>query len=424
MLLGAALVRTPRARAAGVLAAIAAGLALASLRAAAAAAAAAPAARLDRTALSLLPPGFVSVAAALVIAAVVLAAAVPWLVRRDRSAESLGGAVAIAAGALAVAWSGRGLLPAAPRAALATALLVLTGAGTFLVLIGRRVRLARSGDQPRPLPLPAVAGLVLGELAVAAGPHLAIVFLGAIAAAWSGWRLRRAGGGSRVPVAPALTLLLLPSYWLMRTIAGPEGLRVAGLGELPFSPAAELLLAPALLLASWSLSGLWPLHRQQPGPLTGAVGVLLLTRVAVPAVPDGLEHWRALAMPVVVLGLWHAALSGRWSLIAVAMAWVGAIAGGREGLVGAALLLAGALIVELAPRLIGDSRRAMPARRAAGLAAGLAAGWGALLAAESGLHVEVVYTVLAVGGLVVAAGRWSAGQAITASEPKKTVPSA
>jgi hypothetical protein len=150
------------------------------------------------------------------------------------------------------------------------------------------------------------------------------------------------------------------------------------------------------------------------------VGVLLLVRVALPAVPEGVEHWRALAMPIVVIGLWHAALGGRWSRVAVAMAWVGAIAPGRAGTTGAGLLLAGGLTLELAVRLgAAHPRRATPAR----VAAALAAGWGALLAVESGLHGEVVYTVLAVGGLVAAAGGWAGPQAMTASEPRTTAPS-
>jgi hypothetical protein len=417
MLVGAALVSAPRARSAGALGAMAAGLALAALRAAAPSPV-----RLDRTSLSALPGGFVSVDAALVTLAVVLAVlALVEVGRRDRTPESLAGAGALAAGALAIAWSGRALPLAAPPGSLATALVVIAGAGTLLVLTGRRVRLPRRRESVTARPRSAVAGLALGALAVAAGPHLAAVFLGVVAAGWSGWLLRRAGGGSKVPVAPGLTLLLVPAYWLLATIAGPEGLRIGGLGQLPLSPAAELLLAPALLLAAWSLSGLWPLQRQQPGPLTAAVGVLLLVRVALPAVPDGMEHWRALVMPIIVIGLWHAALGGRWSHVAVAMAWVGAISPGRTGPAGAGLLLAGGLTLELAARLgAAHPRRATPAR----VAAALAAGWGALLAVDSSLHGEVVYTVLAVGGLVAAAGGWAGAQAMTASEPRTTAPSA
>jgi hypothetical protein len=199
-----------------------------------------------------------------------------------------------------------------------------------------------------------------------------------------------------------LTLLLLPAWWLLAAIAGPEGLAVGALPVLPISPAAEQLLAPILLVAAWSTAGLWPLHRQVPAALLAPVGALLLARVAVPAVPAGLEHWRPLAMPLIVLGIWHAALSGRLAAVAVGLAWVGLLGASRAGLTGAALLLAGALMLELATYSGKRFRSWKPAAR---VVSALVAGAGSLVAIESGLHAEVVYTVLAVGGVVVAAGR-------------------
>jgi hypothetical protein len=218
-------------------------------------------------------------------------------------------------------------------------------------------------------------------------------------------------------MAPTLTLLLLPAWWLMATIAGPESLRTAARPMLPLSPAAERALAPALLLAGWALSGLWPLHRQQPGPLSAIVGALLVARVAMPAVPDGMDHWRPLAMPLVVAGLWHGALGGRLSAMLIGLAWTGLLAAAPEGCIGAGLLLAGALAVELPGLALGA-----PLRRAAvRIAAGSLAGWGALLVVTAQLQHEVVYTVLAVGGIVAALGR---PQAMTASARSTTAPSA
>jgi len=404
---GAALLPNVRARATGVLAAVAAGLAVAGLRAA-------PGGARE--------PGFAAAGAALLLLGALLGAAAAvsgW--RRGRSRLSGAAAVGLLAGAAALLWGGRTLLRDAPARSTGLAFVVVVASGVILLVPGR---LARPGGEPGATahrPLAGIAGLLAGGLAVLAGPHLSVVFLGCIIAAWAGYLLQRAAGGPAVPLAPALTLLLLPAWWFMATVAGPEGLGIGALGSLPLSPAAEQLLAPILLLAAWALAGLWPLHRQMPGPLTAPIGALLVARVALPAVPDGLEHWRALAAPLVVAGIWHAALTGRLALLAIGLAWVGLLAPGGHGLAGAALLLAGALLLELArPFGAVDPRRAVAVR----LALGLATGCGALLAVEAALGGEVVYSVVAVAGIVSAAGRARGAQASTASAPSTVAPSA
>jgi hypothetical protein len=282
------------------------------------------------------------------------------------------------------------------------ALMAVAGVGLLLLLGGRLVRLPPGPDEATTGgPVAGVAGLLVGALAAAVGPHVALVFAGVILGVWSGRLQGRLAGRPTVPVAPLLALLLLPAWWLMATIAGPEGLRVVVLGSLPFSPAAERLLAPLMLAAGWATAGLWPLHRQLPGVLVAPLGALLLARIAVPAVPGGLEDWRPLAMPVVVAGIWHAAVSGRRSSLAVGLAWVGLLAATREGFLGAGLLLAGALVMELLAGTAGDLPRPAAVARLLSL---LAMGWGVLLAGEAGLQAEVVYTMLAVAGLVAALG--------------------
>jgi hypothetical protein len=390
VVLGAALLPDVVARA-SVLAAVAAGsagLAIAALTAGA----------------TPLPAGFLAVDGALFVLAIVITLGSALLAGRERRGARVRIAVgALLAGAVGLGWGGRRAIVAAPKGALLLAAVVLAAVGAGFFLIGRLVRLPPAADEESPpRRLPAAAGLLAGAVATAAGPHLSVVLAGVIVAAWSGWLLRRGRGGSRLPLAPMLTLLLLPAWWLLAAIAGPEGLAVGTLPMLPISPAAEQLLAPILLVAAWSTAGLWPLHRQVPAALLAPVGALLLARVAVPAVPAGLEHWRPLAMPLIVLGIWHAALSGRLAAVAVGLAWVGLLGASRAGLTGAALLLAGALMLELATYSGERFRSWKPASR---VVSALLAGVGSLLAIESGLHAEVVYTVLAVGGVVVAAGR-------------------
>ena len=165
-------------------------------------------------------------------------------------------------------------------------------AGAVLLALGRTIAASRPSSRARLAALlgaaPAglagesagrgdcAAAILAGAAATALGPHVAVVFLGVIVAAWSAYFLFHPRGGRPAPVTPALTLLLAPAYWLLATIAGPEGLSIAALPLVPLSPAAESLVAPALLLVGWSVAGLWPLHRQVPGALVAPLGALLL----------------------------------------------------------------------------------------------------------------------------------------------------
>jgi hypothetical protein len=268
---------------------------------------------------------------------------------------------------------------------------------------------------------PGIIVLIAGTLSAALGPHLSLVFAGAAAASWSLWALDR-HEGARWPVIPAvLTALLGMTYLFMATVAGDEGLSMGGLGSLPFSPPAETLVAGTLLLGTWLMCGLWPLHRFTPGPLLAPVAILLLVRVALAAAPLGLEHWRPLATPFAVLALWHAG-ARRWGPgLTVGAAWLSliSVAPPPAGVVAAAWLLSAGIGLEL----IGEERDGEPrARRWARWLATMAAGWGGLHALEAGLHGEVVYTVLAGAGVALALG--GSGQAMTPSAPRTRAPSA
>lgn len=192
-----------------------------------------------------------------------------------------------------------------------------------------------------------------------------------------------------------------------------------GLGDLPFSPAAEIPLAAALLAASWLSSGLWPLHRWAVAPLVAPAGALLLMRVGLVASPDGVEHWRAIAAPLAMLGIWHAA-AARWAPgLAVGAAWLALAGGGSGGTIAAAWLLPSAFALEV----LGPEADVGPWTRRWGRCLALCcAGWGGLLALQAGLQGEVVYTVLAAVGAAI--GISGGRQAITPSEPRSTLPSA
>jgi hypothetical protein len=200
-----------------------------------------------------------------------------------------------------------------------------------------------------------------------------------------------------------LTLLLVPAYWLLATIAGPIGLRLADLRQIPLSPAAELVVEPVLLLAAWGAAGLWPLQRQLPGALTAPAGGLLLARIAQPLGPSGLEYWQPLTAPVIVLGLWNAAAYGRWPLLLAGGGVLGIAAGTRDGVVASAGLLAIGLTLELCS-IAGLPRRVSVLIEATAWPVATLAGVPALHAALGG---QVVYTTLGALGLalILAVGR-------------------
>jgi hypothetical protein len=241
---------------------------------------------------------------------------------------------------------------------------------------------------------------------VLTGRHIAVVFSGVMVAAWAAWLAFHPPGARPLPVAPMLTLLLLPACWLLATIAGQVGLRMGMLAQVPLSPAAELLLTAALLLVGWASAALWPLQRQHPGALLAPVGALLLARVAQPLVPSGLEYWRPLAVPLLVLGLWNAAAWGRWPLVLAGTA-VLALAGGTpvSSAPWAVLLTAGVALEvreawQLSPRLTILVRAVIWA----------IVTWSGVRVLEAALRGEVVYLTvgIVVLALIVAAGRASA----------------
>jgi hypothetical protein len=306
-----------------------------------------------------------------------------------------------------------------PPRALGSALgLALVGAATTVgaraIISSGRVRVVARFLAPAPLtPVfcrehgarGSITVILACLIAALAGSHVVAVFSGVMLATWAAWLAFHLPGARPLAVAPTLTLLLLPAWWLLSTVAGPVGLRLARLPQVPLSPAAELLLTPALLLAGWAAAGLWPLQRQLPGALLAPAGALLLARVGHPLVPGGLEYWRPLAVPLLILGLWNAAAWGRWPLV-LAGASVLAVAGGTPVAVApwASLVVAG-LALELRGAVELSPRPAMLVRAAAWALVT----WSGVRVLEAALRGEVVYTTLGVIvlALIVAAGRAS-----------------
>ena len=258
--------------------------------------------------------------------------------------------------------------------------------------------------------LPLLAACLVVTLA---GSHVVAVFGGVMVATWAAWLAFHPPGARPLPVAPTLTLLLLPACWLLATIAGPVGLGIALLPQVPLSPAAELLLTPALLLAGWATAGLWPLQRQLPGALLAPAGALLLARVAHPLAPGGLEYWRPLAVPLLVLGLWNAAAWGRWPLVLAGTSILAVAGGTTVSIAPWAVLLAAGLALELTEAMMFSRRPAMLVRAVIWALVT----WSGVRVLEAVLRGEVVYTTvgIVVLALIVAAGRPSAEPSASAA---------
>ncbi len=326
-------------------------------------------------------------------------------------AGSIAGSTCIVAGAVAVA------VRAAPLVGSVGLLRVVAwGAGVavawwLLLLAGRLLRLPsalgwldRAVLARRPpstltgmpqVPRAAIGVLVLGACLVLFAPHTGLAIVGLVMAAIGGeLTFRRARRG--VPVLPLVTLTLLPAWWLLHAVAGPVGLRIATLDQVPLSPAAARLVALPLGLVAWAWTGLWPLHGVVRPVLLAPLGAALWLRVAGPVAAEGLAHWQPLFVALAAAGLWQAAADGRLASVFVALAFVALASLGPPSAPAAGLLLGAALAFKLPKPGSGLPLLAFELARRLGFV-GSAAGAG--LAFAAGLRAEVVFTVLAAAGL-------------------------
>ena len=326
----------------------------------------------------------------------------------------------LGAGAFLVLWISRGVVTATGVAEALLGVLAIAAIAAVLLWLGHLVRRRPGAPLAPSAPVTLLPLLIPGLLLSALGSHLSVVLLGPALLSWTAWLIVRPAGARRWPVIPAaVCVVLVALYHFMSTVAGPEGLAMSGLDSLPFSPAAEVMVGAALLVVSWLLSGLWPLHRWSPGPLVAPGAAILLARVGLVAAPGGLEHWRTIAALLAMLGIWHAAASGWGAGMAVGGAWLALISLEPSGIVAAAWLLPSAVVLDLAG---GERAESSPVRRWSRDVAWMMAGWGGLLAIRAGLHGEVVYTMLSAAGAILLMA--SPRQAMTASDSSSTAPSA
>jgi hypothetical protein len=347
--------------------------------------------------------GFFAANAGLLLLGALLSIAAALATLRQRGRLPAG--LALLAGAGAALWFAVGLVrQSGPgRSLLVATSVALVGAtaGWLLQRLGRVGTAAEPSVRWPGLPgsVPAAIGFGLGALGVVAGPRVSGVFLGLAAAAAADFADRPPRGGGGFPWLLVVLLVLAPVWWLMSTIAGPVGLRIADLGDVPLSPRAEILLALPIGLVVWAGFGLWPAHRLFPGGLFAALGAVLWLRVASPSMASGLRHWQPILFPLGALGVWGGALRGRGALALSATAFL-ALASGAPGSGLTALLLIGAAAA------VGWSS-APPGRAQAPIGR---LGWASAalvlpFALEAGLSGQVTYTLAAAAGFAAAVWR-------------------
>ena len=247
--------------------------------------------------------------------------------------------------------------------------------------------------------------LLAGGAALAlAAPHLDLVFAGAMLAAVAAEIACRRAGTRRLPLFPIAVIgaLSFAGYYL-HVIAGPVGVSLAALPDVPLSAAAQAMILPALAVAAAGFFTAWPVRPLLPGPWLAPVGAALLLRIGVEALPLGIEGWRTVAIPLGVMAAWGAALTARPLLLASAGAWMACFASAGGGPAGAWLLCGVPLLaVPLRRGWSGPPAEpgSFPVRRIVVMTAGAL---GAAFALDGLLRTEVVYAVLAAGAAALSA---------------------
>lgn len=258
-------------------------------------------------------------------------------------------------------------------------------AGMLLLPLLRRLPHRPAGDSTH-AERPAWAVLTaLGAIAAAVAPHALVVLAGAALGAAASRRIVVA-----IVVLPAIGF----AGWWLHVIGAPTGLALSALPEGPFSPAAEAMLVPALAVAAAGLIAGAGRGRPGSNALLAVAGIALLLRIGVPALPEGMDGWRTIAVPLGVLVMWAAAGRGALAPLALAGAWIAAFAPAGGGPTGAWLLA-------LVPALVAGGRllsRAVPVRALTSMVGAL----GGAFALDGVLRTEVVYGVVATAAVAIA----------------------
>ena len=262
--------------------------------------------------------------------------------------------------------------------------------GVVLARLGNAAKVGSSAPaRPHRLWL---AGTLLLLVILPFAPHALAIIGGAMLVSVTAHVAARRGGMTRrFPLLPAAVIPLLAfAGYFLAVIAGPVGLATARFPDVPLSPAAQLGLAPPLLIAALLFCGPPLLRRWLPGSALALVGATLLVRLAVPLLGDALPGWETLFVPLGVLLLWVACLARDNDSAAGMGAWL-------SGLIVAPLAAEGAWLLAAAALCLAAGQWSRHWGTAAHLslraAAGALAAAGGAAAVAAMLQHQVVYGV-------------------------------
>jgi hypothetical protein len=227
------------------------------------------------------------------------------------------------------------------------------------------------------------------------------------------WTMPRHRPIDRLPVALLAAALTVGVAWLAWRAAGPDGLARAGLGDAPFSPAAQRIMAAALLLVGVILAGVPPFDRFVPGALLAPLAASLIGGAVLPGMPEGVEQWRGIVAPWLVVAAADAVRRRREALAAACAALFVIVAGDPGAATTGLLLAVAASAAELVPMVAWPSWRPWAARVLAALAVASFAG-----GLRQALGGEVVYSVAMTA--VLLAGVLRGGTGATVAPPRET----
>ena len=276
--------------------------------------------------------------------------------------------------------------------------------GVVLARLGNAAKVGSSAPaRPHRLWL---AGTLLLLVILPFAPHALAIIAGAMLVSVTAHVAARRGGMTkRFPLLPVAVIPLLAfAGYFLAVIAGPVGLATARFPDVPLSPAAQLGLAPPLLIAALLFCGPPLLRRWLPGSALALVGATLLVRLAVPLLGDALPGWETLFVPLGVLLLWVACLARDNDSAAGMGAWLSGLIVAPLAAEGAWLLAAAALCLAAGQWSRHWGMAAHLSLRAAGGALAAAGGAAAVAAMLQHQVVYGVFSALAALTLITGTG--------------------